>query len=146
MSNPNNLTVQENMLALILTLGTSAEIGKFMTGNEPWQLGINNIDCMILADSENIKDTIDSIKKPPQKKNTDSAGAVTYSDQKIGSPTPQSLQFLRGMYTLTTYYQTIGFSAADMTIPMFAVGIISLFITDRDVLTRLLEKEVKDIP
>ena len=146
MSDPNDLTLRENMLALILTLGANAEIGEFMTGNEPWQLGIDNIDCMILADSENIKDTIDSIKNPPQKKNTDSQGAVTYTDQKIGTPTPQFRQLLRGFYALSAYYKTIGFSAADMTRSMFAVGIISLFITDRDALKKLLEKEVKDIP
>ena len=104
MADPNDLTVQANMKSLFLTFGSSDRLGSFLTGNEPWQLGLDSIEKLAVANNDNIKDTIRRMEKPPPIEVTAQDNTVTYKEQNLGQPTPYFLQYLRGLFDLSRYY------------------------------------------
>ena len=115
MADPNDLTQRANMKSLFLSFGASDVFGTFLTGNEPHQLNLDNIEQLAVANEANMKDTIRRMEKPPPIRNVAQDGTVTTTEQNLGQPTPYFMQYLRGLFELARYYREIRFTASTMT-------------------------------
>ena len=146
MADPNDLTQRDNMKSLMVTFGADEQFATFLTGNRGHQLNLDTIEKLSIANDSNMKNTMRRMEKPPPIRTVAQDGTVTTTEQNLGQPTPYFMQYLEGLFYLARYYREIGFSAAEMTKPMFGLVIVTLFLEDREMLKSLVERELDKMP